>query len=98
MSSVSGAYVDTLIPNPHDADHLYLVDRFSRLSNKLWETRDAGETWQPVHIPNTSTFIGVIKSDGEGNFFAGSERLLKVQENLDILHWSSGTPSEPKCR
>ena len=39
-------------------------------------------------MPNASTFIGVIKSDGEGNFFAGSERLLKVQENLDILHWS----------
>ena len=87
MSSVSGAYVDTLIPNPHDADYLYLVDRFP-LSNRLWETRDAGETWQPVHMPNASTFIGVIKSDGEGNFFAGSERLLKVQENLDILHWS----------
>ena len=87
MSSVSGAYVDTLIPNPHDADYLYLVDRFP-LSNRLWETRDAGETWQPVHMPNASTFIGVIKSDGEGNFFAGSERLLKVREDLDILHWS----------
>ena len=88
MSSVSYARVDTLIPNPHDADHLYMVDRFFRRSATLWETRDAGETWQLVHMPNASTFIGVIKSDGEGNFFAGSERWLKAREDSDLVDWN----------
>lgn len=88
MSSVSSARVDTLIPNPHDADHLYITDRFFRRSATLWETRDTGETWQTVRIPNASTFIGVIRSDGAGNFFAGSERWLKAREDADLADWS----------
>ncbi|MYB69173.1 MAG: M6 family metalloprotease domain-containing protein [Gemmatimonadetes bacterium] len=88
MSSVSYARVDTLIPNPHDADHLYIIDRFFRRSATLWETRDTGETWQTVRIPNASTFIGVIRSDGAGNFFAGSEKWLKAREDADLVDWS----------
>lgn len=88
MSSVSYARVDTLIANPHDADHLYMIDRFFRRSATLWETRDAGETWQQIHMPNESTFIGVVKSDGGGNFFAGSERWLKAREDLALVYWN----------
>ncbi len=88
MSSVSYASVDTLIPNPHDADHLYMIDHFFRRSARLWETRDAGETWQVVHLPNASTFIGVVKSDEQGNFLAGSERWLKARKDLALVDWN----------
>ena len=76
--------VNRLVLHPRDPDQFHLIVSTYREQVSLVQTRDRGEHWEPVYLPEANPEIGTVLFGAQGQLYAGSGRMA-FGENTNIL-------------
>jgi M6 family metalloprotease-like protein len=76
--------ISDVILHPRDPGQFFLVVSSYRQPASLIQTRDGGEHWEPVYLPEAQPQIGTVIFGTQGQVLAGSGRLASG-ENTNIL-------------